>query len=81
MEFAFTEEQRLVQQTARQFAKDKLLSNYSRRDRGEKIGRAEIREVAELGIFGLRVPERFGGQNAGIVAREAFGKAYTAYRG
>ena len=67
MEFAFTEEQLLVQQTVRQFAKDKLLPNYSRWDRGEKIGRAEIREVAELGIFGLRVPEQFGGQNADFV--------------
>ena len=67
MEFAFTEEQLLVQKTVRQFAKDKLLPNYSRWDRGEKIGRAEIREVAELGIFGLRVPEQFGGQHADFV--------------
>lgn len=67
MDFTFTEEQLLVQQTVRQFAKDKLLPNYSRWDRGEKIGRAEIREVAELGIFGLRVPEQFGGQNADFV--------------
>ena len=67
MEFTFTEEQLLVQQTVRQFAKDKLLPNYSRWDRGEKIGKAEIQEVAELGIFGLRVPEEFGGQNADFV--------------
>lgn len=62
MEFAFTEDQLLLQQTLRQFAKEKLLPNYPRWDRGEKIGRDEINEVAKLGIFGLRVPEKFGGQ-------------------
>ena len=67
MEFSFTEEQLLIRQTTRQFAKEKLLPNYPRWDRGETVGKAEIQEVAELGIFGLRVPEEFGGQNADFV--------------
>src|SRR5215470_8658744 len=67
MEFAFTEDQLLLQQTLRQFAKEKLLPNYARWDRGEKISRAEIKEAAALGVFGLRVPEKFGGQNADYV--------------
>ena len=67
MEFAFTEDQLLLQRTLRQFAKDKLLPNYPRWDRGEKISRAEIKKAAALGIFGLRVPEKFGGQNADYV--------------
>jgi len=67
MEFAFTEDQLLLQQTLRQFAKEKLLPNYARWDRGEKIGRGEIKAAAALGIFGLRVPEEFGGQNADYV--------------
>jgi len=67
MEFAFTEDQLLLQKTLRQFAKEKLLPNYARWDRGEKTSRAEIKEAAALGIFGLRVPEKFGGQNADYV--------------
>ncbi len=67
MEFALTEDQLLLQQTLRQFAREKLLPNYPRWDRGEQIGRAEIKEVAALGIFGLRVPEKFGGQEASYV--------------
>jgi len=67
MEFAFSEDQLLLQQTLRQFAREKLLPNYARWDRGEKISRTEIKEAAALGIFGLRVPEKFGGQNADYV--------------
>ncbi len=67
MDFTFTEEQLLLQQTLRQYAKDKLAPNYHRWDRGEKIPRALIKEAAQLGILGLRVPERFGGLMADYV--------------
>lgn len=68
MDFAFTEDQLLLQHTLRQFAKEKLLPHYPRWDRGEKIGREEIQEVAKLGVFGLRVPEKFGGQMTDYVS-------------
>ncbi len=67
MDFTFTEDQLLLQQTLRQYAKDKLAPNYHRWDRGEKIPRALIKEAAQLGILGLRVPEKFGGQMADYV--------------
>ena len=67
MDFTFSEDQILLQQTLRQYAKDKLMPNYARWDRGEPIPRALIKEVAELGVFGLRVPERFGGLMADYV--------------
>ena len=56
MDFAFSEDQLLLQQTLRQYAKDKLAPNYHRWDRGEVISRALIKEAAEFGVFGLRVP-------------------------
>lgn len=67
MDFTFSEDQLLLQQTLRQYAKDKLMPNYARWDRGETIPRALIKDVAELGVFGLRVPERFGGLMADYV--------------
>jgi len=67
MDFTFTEDQLLLQQTLRQYAKDKLAPNYHRWDRGEKIPRAFIKEAAQLGILGLRVPEKFGGLMADYV--------------
>jgi cyclohexanecarboxyl-CoA dehydrogenase len=75
VEFSLSEEQRILQQTMRQFARQRLLPNYARWDRGETVGREEIREIAELGILALGVPEKFGGQvvdyvTVGIIAEE-----------
>jgi cyclohexanecarboxyl-CoA dehydrogenase len=67
MEFAFTEEQQLLQHTVRQFALEKLLPNYTRWDRGERFEKAALKELADLGLLGLRIPERFGGQNLDFV--------------
>lgn len=67
MEFTFSEEQRLLQDSLRQYAKEKLLPKYAHWDTGHTISREELREAAELGIFGLRVPEKFGGQEVDYV--------------
>lgn len=67
MDFTFTEDQLLLQKTLRQYAKEKLLPNYARWDRGEKISREELREAAKLGLFGLRVPAKFGGQEVDYI--------------
>ena len=67
MDFAFSQDQRLLQDSLRQYAKEKLLPKYAHWDRGHTIGREELREAAQLGIFGLRVPEKFGGQEADYV--------------
>lgn len=67
MEFAFSEEQRLLQDSLRQYAKEKLLPKYAHWDAGHTISREELREAAELGIFGLRVPQKFGGQEVDYV--------------
>jgi cyclohexanecarboxyl-CoA dehydrogenase len=68
MEFAFSDEHKLFQETLRQFTMEKLLPNYSRWDRGETFPKEEkMKELADLGITGLRVPEQFGGLNASFV--------------
>jgi cyclohexanecarboxyl-CoA dehydrogenase len=67
MEFALPEEQQLLQHTVRQFALEKLLPNYGRWDRGERFEKTILKDVADLGLLGLRIPERFGGQNLDFV--------------
>ncbi len=67
MEFAWTEEQRLLQETLRRFALEKLLSEYARWDRGEAFPKEKLKELAPLGILGLRVPQALGGQDASFV--------------
>lgn len=75
MEFGFTEEQTLFAAELARFAEKRLAPEYARWDRGEALPRERIREVAALGVTGLRVPEEYGGQTApyvtlGIAAEE-----------
>ena len=48
MQFAFTEEQQLLQPTVRQFALEKLLPHYASWDRGERFAKATLKELAAL---------------------------------
>ncbi|MFQ5827625.1 MAG: acyl-CoA dehydrogenase family protein [Candidatus Methylomirabilia bacterium] len=68
MDFAFSEEQLLLERTLRQYAKAELLPSYHRWDRGEKFPREKILELGRLGLLGLRIPERYGGQDAPFVS-------------
>lgn len=67
MDFSLTEEQHLLQQTVRQFAVANLLPHYARWDRGERFDTSALKELAALGVLGLRVPETFGGYNVDFV--------------
>jgi cyclohexanecarboxyl-CoA dehydrogenase len=67
MEFSLTEEQQLLQHTVRQFAVANLLPQYARWDRGDAFDRAALKELATLGVLGLRVSEAFGGHNLDFV--------------
>ena len=71
----FNEEERLFAQNLRRFAKERLLPEYARWDRGEPYPKERLQELAQLGITGLRVPEAYGGTGspyvmAGIAAEE-----------
>jgi len=68
LEFDLTEEQKLVQATARQFAREVLLPRARERDRTGAFPVEEIRQLAELGLLGVNVPASLGGSEAGCVA-------------
>ncbi len=67
MDFAFTEEQQLFAQTVRRFAREQLLPHYATWDDGTPFPPDKLKALADLGIVGLRVPERFGGTDASFV--------------
>jgi len=67
VDFLFSEEELLFQQTLRRYAEEKLLPNYRRWDE-EPLPRELVREFAQLGMLGLRVPSEYGGQEASFVA-------------
>jgi alkylation response protein AidB-like acyl-CoA dehydrogenase len=68
MDFAPTEEQLLVQRTARDAAERILLPRAAARDVSGEFPVAELRELAALGLLGIAVPDELGGAGAGTVA-------------
>jgi alkylation response protein AidB-like acyl-CoA dehydrogenase len=68
MDFSPTEEQLLVQRTARDAAERILLPRAAARDLSSEFPLAEMRELAALGLLGIAVPEALGGADAGTVA-------------
>ncbi|MEZ4404547.1 MAG: acyl-CoA dehydrogenase family protein [Kofleriaceae bacterium] len=68
MQFEPTEEQRLIQRTAREFAERRLAPAAAARDREGTFPADELRELAALGLLGVNVPDDLGGAGAGTVA-------------
>src|SRR5437870_6258645 len=62
------EHQQLVQATARKYAQDSLAKVAARLDREGRFPSEQLRELAELGMMGINVPEEYGGAEAGVVA-------------
>lgn len=68
MHFEPSEEQRLIEQAARQFAAEVLRPKAAERDQKSLFPEAELRKLGELGLLGVNVPEQYGGSQAGVVA-------------
>ena len=65
---ALSEEERLVRDTARDYAQDKLMPRVLKAYREERFDRAIMTEMGELGLLGATVPEAYGGAGLGHVA-------------
>lgn len=68
MDFQLNETEKLIQQTAREFATRELAPRASQRDAEGSFPLAELAKMAELGLMGVNVPEKWGGTEAGVVA-------------
>ena len=68
MQLEPTEEQRLIQRTAREFAERRLAPGAAARDRDGRFPIEELRELGQLGLLGVNVPEDLGGGAAGVIA-------------
>ncbi len=68
MDLNLTETQRLVRQTARTFAQERVRPGARERDRKELFPAELLRELAGLGLMGVNVPAAYGGAEAGAVA-------------
>ncbi|MCZ6743920.1 MAG: acyl-CoA dehydrogenase family protein, partial [Alphaproteobacteria bacterium] len=63
-----TEEERLIRDTARQFADDKLMPRIVEANRDEVFDPMVMKEMAALGFLGATLPEKYGCANIGSVA-------------
>ena len=61
MDFNLTEDQLAVQEVAREFAEKKLKPRAEEFDTEAKLDPALIKEMGELGLLGLTLPEEYGG--------------------
>jgi len=63
-----TEEQQMVRDMARAFARDRLAPTAAERDRTHAFPKDELAEMGKLGLMGMLVPEQFDGAGADHVA-------------
>jgi butyryl-CoA dehydrogenase len=53
---------------ARDFARERLAPTAAARDTAHQFPREELREMGQLGLLGMTVPEEYGGSDVGAVA-------------
>jgi glutaryl-CoA dehydrogenase len=63
-----TEEERLVRDTARAYAQDKLLPRVTSAYMDERFDREIMTEMGDLGLLGATIPEEYGGAGLGYVS-------------
>jgi butyryl-CoA dehydrogenase len=68
VQYPLTEEQRLIQQTAREFADSVIAPAADRHNREGKFPREIVKELGRMGFLGMLVPEAYGGSAAGNFA-------------
>jgi glutaryl-CoA dehydrogenase len=68
LEGELTEDERMVRDTARGYAQDKLLPKVIEAYRHERFDRNVVTEMGELGLLGPTIPEEYGGAGLGYVS-------------
>ena len=70
MDFDLSEEQKLIQETAREFAAAELEPAAAGLDQGgdREIFYENLKKLSELGFMGLNIKDEYGGSEAGVVA-------------
>ena len=68
MEFKLTEDQKMVQKLARDFAEKRLAPTVSERDHKEEFSRPLVDEMGEIGLTGICFPEEYGGSGGDVMS-------------
>lgn len=68
MNFNLTDEQTLLQQTVRRFAEEEVAPGAIERDETKTWPEDIVRQLGEMGLMGMMVPEKWGGASMDTVA-------------
>ncbi|WP_304459377.1 acyl-CoA dehydrogenase family protein [Alicyclobacillus sendaiensis] len=92
MDFRLTREQRMVQQTVREFVKEELIPLENEILNSERIGRKGIeseyiktlqKKARDIGFWGISTPEEYGGANFGplmtAIVRMELGRTFIPF--
>ncbi|MBB6450193.1 glutaryl-CoA dehydrogenase (non-decarboxylating) [Geomicrobium halophilum] len=84
MNFTLTEEQRMVQKTVRNFVDNEIIPNISDWDARGHFEHRILDQMAELGLMGICIPEKYGGSgmdyNTLAIVCEELERGDTAFR-
>jgi alkylation response protein AidB-like acyl-CoA dehydrogenase len=85
MDFALTDEQELIRETARAFCDREIVPQAREWDRSERMDRAIVDKLADVGFLGCALPEEHGGMGLDTVSyclvMEELGRADSSVRG
>ncbi len=68
MDFALTEEQRMIQEAAREFAENEIAPVAAHHDETRQPPLDLVRKLGELGFLGMNVPDAYGGAGLDMVS-------------
>src|SRR5918911_3024905 len=68
MDFALPEEHGLVRRTVREFALERVAPVAEELDREARFPYDLVRELADLGLMGMPIPEAYGGAGADTIS-------------
>ena len=78
MDYFLTEEQQMIVDIARQITDERIIPHRAELDEKHQFPRAILNEIARADLFGIPVPEEFGGFGGGclniVLALEQFGR-------
>ena len=61
MNFEYTEEQKMIQKAAKDFAERELLHDVIERDEKSLFATEQVKKLAELGLIGMMADPKYGG--------------------
>ncbi len=78
LESLLTEDERMIRDSARAFAQDKLMPRVKSAFRDERFDREIMSELGDMGFLGVMTSETYGGSGLGYVAYGLVAREVTA---